>query len=162
MMETNATIVLIYLGLLSLANTDHSMFVAMMALVCIYFAYSYYGQQITNKAEEISNALYASAWLDLLPRKKKIVAIAIQMAQKPLGVTVGGFHYVSYKQFGDVSCAGAKELNTIFPLFLDMQSSLQNSSGNTESCDPIDINGNSWNFSHQILFTSPRMISKLL
>lgn len=64
--------------------------------------YAHFGESIIQNSQAISFAAYSYTWYQLSIENQKKLKFIMVMSQKPVGVTSGGFHNVSYHQFQQV------------------------------------------------------------
>lgn len=65
--------------------------------------YSLVGQHIITSANQFEAALYECNWIEFSPWNRKQLALMMLLAQKPVGLRSGGFHYVDHAQLMSVS-----------------------------------------------------------
>lgn len=101
--EANAMSNFVFFGLMIVRRSEYHMIILNSFNLSVCALYSHFGQQITDRSMEIADALYESCWLEMKVAERKKVLLLIQMAEKPRGVKSGGFYFISYSQFTDVS-----------------------------------------------------------
>lgn len=79
-------------------------------LFSIYLIYPYLGQEITTTAEDFADAGIECNWVDLSVVNKKKLGLIVMMAQQPVGLSSGGFHYSNYLEMSQV-CYEARRDN---------------------------------------------------
>lgn len=67
-----------------------------------YYIVSWIGSSILEMGKEMTKTLYDSHWLHLKPKDRKVLCIILAMAQKPHGLSVGGFADVALARFAVV------------------------------------------------------------
>lgn len=77
---------------------------AIIALMSVIYnlLYPVFGEEISSSAEDFEKAIYYCDWNDMSVRNRKSVALILLMAQKPVGVTSGGFHFSNYTELSQI------------------------------------------------------------
>lgn len=105
-LEMCATTSFIIMGLVIVLRRDFHMSLVMINVLLNVGIYSHYGQQISDQTALVAQKAFESDWLNMSLDDKKKVKLIIQMAQKPRGVSAGGFHFVSYQSFSEIIRGG--------------------------------------------------------
>lgn len=94
----------------TLFYVDDCFNVALGAIFVVFFKLSYcvYGQQIIDSAFEFEMALHNSNWLVLDPNLRRTLLFSIRIAQKPIGISSGGFHFINHSQMTKVNYCSTK------------------------------------------------------
>lgn len=92
-----------YVGF-SLIYLENSVMLAftMGFLVMFNLMYCIFGQQIIDSAAEFEASLYGLDWLSFNVDERRKLIFILRMAQKPIGVTSGGFHFLGHPQMTQV------------------------------------------------------------
>lgn len=72
-------------------------------LCCITFVYPYFGQGVSQGGEDFALAISECEYDRLSPKKRRELSLLCLMAQREVGVTIGGFHNSNYLQMSMVS-----------------------------------------------------------
>lgn len=68
-------------------------------IIPLYFMISLIGSKILEAEHEMARTLYASNWLYLKPKERKMLCVVLAVAQKPHTLSAGGFASVSLERF---------------------------------------------------------------
>ncbi|XP_077294915.1 odorant receptor 67c-like [Arctopsyche grandis] len=71
------------------------------------FMFAKYGQQIMTESSEIADAAFECTWNNYGKTFRKMLVLILQRAQKPVGLTVGKFYYISMERFAKICSAAA-------------------------------------------------------
>lgn len=74
-----------------------------IALLALAFIFSHLGQELSEKAEYISTAVYMSHWYELDLECQRKILLIMATSQRKKGISVGGFHLMCYSQYLQVS-----------------------------------------------------------
>lgn len=64
--------------------------------------YPVLGERISSSAEKFEAAIYEVDWLAITPRARKELTLMLKMAQKPVGISTGGFHFCNHMEIAQV------------------------------------------------------------
>uniref|UniRef100_A0A3F2ZED0 Odorant receptor n=1 Tax=Phlebotomus papatasi TaxID=29031 RepID=A0A3F2ZED0_PHLPP len=78
----------------------------LLAVIAILFLYGAMGSYYLICAEAFQNEIYNCKWYSLPPRTQKALAYVLQMSQKPIQPSVGGFVALDLRVFMKVSIQG--------------------------------------------------------
>lgn len=76
--------------------------VGTISLLAFKISYCFLGQRVTTSAVKFESAVYECEWLEFDPDARKQFRLILQLAQKSVGVTSGGFHYINHSQMTQV------------------------------------------------------------
>uniref|UniRef100_A0A182S5A1 Uncharacterized protein n=1 Tax=Anopheles funestus TaxID=62324 RepID=A0A182S5A1_ANOFN len=75
------------------------------------FIFCLLGNELTNKGEQISAAVYATDWYEQPIKIQKLIIPIMQQAQQRIGITAARFYYIDVKRYG-------KNLKTAYSFYL--------------------------------------------
>lgn len=103
LVEMSAMANFVLFGLMVVRRSEYHMLIVNFFDLSTCALYSHFGQLISDRAADLSDELYACPWLEMKTTNRKKIQLLIQMANKATGINAGGFHFISYSQYMDVS-----------------------------------------------------------
>lgn len=104
MTEATSTANFVLAGLMIVLQSEYHMILVVIVNLTVCALYSHFGQEISSRTEDVADAFYESCWLEMSHSDRHVMALLLmQVAQKQYGISAGGFHFISYQQFSDVS-----------------------------------------------------------
>lgn len=114
-----------FVGVLVLTNQYFNIAFAVIFLILFNMTYSFLGQKVIDSANKFSEVIYNCDWTQFSTWNRKQLVLIMLMAQQPVGIKSGGFHYVDYRQLTQVSLRYKFMLFEIYePSFLSFRSFL--------------------------------------
>lgn len=76
--------------------------------------YPFLGQEISSSAEDFAEMVFYGDWLNLSHSNRKKLSLILMVAQKPVGIETGGFHFANFLEIGQVKKINLQKLTYQF------------------------------------------------